>query len=87
MNKEIQDFSRQFIKDNLRLLPESTQINFKRMYSHYYVFDLEGNSHYKNKSEADLEKNINDVVDDIPSDKLDWAMTQVKNSVLNLQDN
>jgi hypothetical protein len=31
-------------------------------------------------SHKNLEKNINVVVDEIPAKKLDWALTQVKNS-------
>lgn len=34
-------------------------------------------------SHGDLEKDINDVVDAMPEDKLDWAMEQVGNSLLN----
>ena len=32
-------------------------------------------------SHTDLDKNIDDVVDDMPADKLDWAMQQVQNSL------
>lgn len=31
-------------------------------------------------SHENLEKNINDVVDGMPTKKLDWALTQVKNT-------
>jgi hypothetical protein len=31
-------------------------------------------------SHKNLEKNVSDVVDEIPSKKLDWALTQAKNS-------
>jgi hypothetical protein len=33
-----------------------------------------------------LTKNINDVVDDMPQDKLDWAMQQVKSSLRKQKD-
>ena len=32
-------------------------------------------------SHKDLNKPINDVVDEMPCDKLDWALTQVHNSL------
>ena len=32
-------------------------------------------------SHTDLEKDINDVIDQMPEDKLDWAMQQVKRSL------
>jgi len=34
-----------------------------------------------------LDKDINDVIDTIPAEKLDWAMTQVQNSLDKLQKN
>jgi hypothetical protein len=32
-------------------------------------------------SHKDLEKDINQIVDDLPEDKLDWAMMQIQRSV------
>jgi len=32
-------------------------------------------------SHTDMDKDINDVIDQIPIDKLSWALTQVENSV------
>ena len=37
-------------------------------------------------SHTDLDKNINDVVDSIPDEKLDWAMCQVKRTVDSLKE-
>lgn len=64
MNKTIEQFTRQQIKEGLKLLPDVWQLKFKRMYSH-----------------KNLEADINSVVDDIPSEKLDLALSQVENSV------
>ncbi len=64
MNKQIQDFARQTLRDGLGQLPESTQFIFKKMYS-----------------PNDTTKPINDVVDSMPADKLDWAMQQVQRSL------
>lgn len=36
-------------------------------------------------SHKDLEKDIEAVVDDMPTDKLDWALTQVENSLKKLE--
>ena len=36
-------------------------------------------------SHNDLNADINNVVDNLPSDKLDWALTQVENSLLKLK--
>ncbi len=64
MNKELQDYARQKIKDGLSQLTEGNQEKFKRMYSH-----------------GDLDRDICDVVDSMPEEKLDWAMTQVSNTI------
>ena len=36
-------------------------------------------------SHKDLEKDIKAIVDDMPTDKLDWALTQVENSLKKLE--
>jgi len=64
MNKQMQNFARQTLKDGLAMLPESNHMLFKRMYSH-----------------KNLDADINDVVDAMPEDRLDWAMQQVENSI------
>lgn len=55
---------RQTIKNDLKKLPESNHLIFKRMYS-----------------PGNLDAKIEDVVDRMPVENLDWAMMQVKNSL------
>ena len=69
MNKQLQDFARQTLKDGLAKLPENNQMIFKRMYSH-----------------KNLDLHINDVVDIMPEDRLDWAMQQVQRSLDKIKD-
>lgn len=64
MNKQLQEFARNQLKEGLGRLPESNQMLFKRMYSH-----------------EDLSRDINDVVDFMPEEKLDWAMQQVQRTL------
>jgi hypothetical protein len=64
MNTQLQQFARNFLKENLNKLPEGNQLIFKRMYSH-----------------KKLDACINDVVDNMKEETLDWAMTQVQNSI------
>ena len=82
MNKQLQEFARQQLKEGLAALPENNQTIFKRMYSFQWKFDGEGRSFTPNGDKADLDKPISDVVDDMPEDKLDWAMQQVENSLI-----
>lgn len=71
MNKQLQDFARATLLEGLNKLPEGWQNRFKQMYA--------GNN--KRSVEDTWAIPIADVVRDIPADKLDWAMTQVQNSV------
>lgn len=68
MNKTVEDFMRNQIKNGLKQLPDSWKELFKRMYSH-----------------KDLSKDINKVVDDMPIEKLDWALSQVENSMKKME--
>lgn len=67
MNKTLEKFARDTLKENLAWL------------------DLHGGGHiriFKRMYSANnLELPIGKVVDNMPSDKLDWAMTQVQNSI------
>lgn len=36
-------------------------------------------------SHKDLEADINDVIDNMPTDKLEWALTQVENSITKIE--
>lgn len=71
MNSELHKYATDYLKENLSKLEEKNRVIFKRLYS--YPNGL-------NKP-PDLTANINDVVDKIPDDKLDWAMQQVKRSM------
>lgn len=64
MNPTVAEFIRKQIKEGLTLLPEKSQILFKRMYSH-----------------KDPDKPIDAIIDAMPTDQLDWALTQVQNSL------
>ena len=64
MNETLQNFARNYLKENLRLLPEDWQLTFKRIYSHQNLY-----------------KPINEIVDDMPEERLDPAMEQVRRSV------
>ena len=78
MNQSVIDFMRSEIKQGLKQLPEDWQLLFKRMYS------------YPNGNLSvlpDLEKPIDKVVDDMPVEKLDWALSQVQKSIAKIQVN
>ena len=78
MNQAVIDFMRSEIKKGLKQLPEDWQLLFKRMYSYPNG----------NLSELpDLEKPIDKVVDDMPVEKLDWALSQVQKSIAKIQVN
>lgn len=62
MNDALQEFARAEIKDGLSRLEEGPRTLFAKMYGHPY----------------DPETPINDVVDAMPAEKLDWAMEQVR---------
>jgi hypothetical protein len=76
MNDQLQSFAREELKKGLALLPESWQDKFKLMY---------GREDTKLRSEEDIREikaiPINEVVDSMSEDKLDWAMQQVNNSI------
>ncbi len=75
MNNQLQAFARQTLKDGLDRLPAGWQRKFALMYGR------QGGK----RSVADTEAmSIYDVVDEIPGDKLDWAMEQVENSLRKL---
>jgi len=72
MNKELQDFARASLKSGLSQLPESWHRTFKLMYAR------DGG---KRSIEDSVAMPINDVVDLMSADQLDWAMQQVGNSI------
>ena len=71
MNQTLQKFAREQLKSGLAMCTEGEQTLFKRMYS--FPKGL-------NKP-ADLEKDIDVVVDDMDSEKLNWAMQQVERTL------
>lgn len=62
MNKKVENFLRQQIKDGLMLCNEKQQDLFVRMYA---------------KPPYDSNTVVFDIVDKMPSNKLEWALTQV----------
>ena len=66
MNKHLQGFARNFIKERLQQLPAEQQLIFNRMYAH-----------------KNLDRSVDEAVDAMPADKLDWAMQQVETSYAN----
>lgn len=75
MNEILDKFARATLKTELARLPEEWQGRFKVMYG---CFVEEGK---KGMIEEIKLIPINDIVDKMPSEKLDWAMTQVQNSL------
>ncbi len=65
MNKKLEEFARKTLKYNLSCCGRAEQDLFKRMYSPM----------------ADLSLPIATVIDQMEADKLDWAMTQVDNTM------
>lgn len=72
MNRHLIDFARKYLKDNLAKLPKSWHETFILMY---------GRDNERRSVEEAKALDINDVVDNMPTDKLDWAMSQVENSL------
>lgn len=72
MNSQLQTFARQYIKDGLAKLDEGNHHTFKLMYAR--------NGGRRSVADA-VAMPINDVVDKIPEEKLDWAMQQVDRSI------
>ena len=79
MNDELQKFAREQIKNGLSKLPESNRIIFKKMYSY------PGWTNNPVDNLSDQKMDINDVVDKMPADKLDWAMQQVSRSLKKME--
>ena len=76
MNIQLQEFARQTLKDGLKQLPHDWQNTFKLMY---------GRNNGKRSVEDAKLMPIESIVEEIPPDKLDWAMQQVKNSIEKLK--
>lgn len=75
MNSTLEQFARNTLKEELTKLPESIHRIFKLMY---------GRKNGK-RSIPDMDAmDITAVVDEMETEKLDWAMQQVANSVAKL---
>jgi hypothetical protein len=72
MNDQLRQFARKNIKDGLSQLPDNWQQKFKMMY---------GRNNGERSLEDAIAMSVNDVVDEMADDKLDWAMTQIANSI------
>lgn len=70
MNSTLKAVAREKILEGLKELPEGWNIKFKLMY---------GSSCAGDRNMRDVP--IEEVVDNIPEEKVDWALTQVENSV------
>lgn len=81
MNETIKEFAKSKIREGLAEIPEEWQITFKLMYArgkrvkHLWQRSVE---------EAKLVP-LDQVVDEIPDEKLDWALTQIENSLKSLE--
>jgi len=80
MNTELQKFARTTLKDELSKCTEAQQLIFKRM---YIPWALEIINENRRLTEEELAMPINDLVDKMPEDKLDWAMQQVQRTLDN----
>jgi hypothetical protein len=75
MNKDLEFYARGALVERLATLPKANQEIFKLMYGR-----LNGK-----RSLADTKTmSIKDVVAEMEAEKLDWAMTQVNNSIAQL---
>lgn len=72
MNEQLQNYARTALLDGLQQLPESHQEFFKLMY---------GRDDGRRSVEDAKAMPIEDVVSQMPDNKLDWAMQQVQNSI------
>ena len=72
MNDQLQYYARNELKDGLSRLPTKWQETFKLMY---------GRNGGKRNVEDSKAMDINAVVDEMPADRLDWAMQQVYRSL------
>lgn len=75
MNHILQKVAREYLKENIQKLPEDWQHTFKLMYAR--------NNGRRSVEEASLIP-INDAIDRMPEESLDWAMIQVENSLIKL---
>jgi hypothetical protein len=73
MNRTLEQFAREEILNGLSECTEAEQLMFRRMYSPP-VRGCDGQFDYYNKT-------IEEIVSGLPAEKLDWALTQVENTL------
>ena len=72
MNEQLQQFARDALKTGLAQLPNDWQRTFKLIY---------GRDDGRRSVEGAVAMSVDEVVEAVPADKLDWAMSQVQNSL------
>jgi hypothetical protein len=72
MNSKLQSFSRKSLKEDLGKLPTGWQDKFKKIYGRM--------GKYRDVENV-LDLSIDEVVDELPEKRLDWALQQVGNSL------
>ena len=82
MNKERAFYSRNYLKKKIKWLPERYQTLFKKTHSHTFKKDLEGWSFFAVNAIPDLNKDINQVIDGIPADRLSYALSQLERELI-----
>lgn len=81
MNDELQTFARQYLKENLSKLSKDQHNFFKAMYGRGVI--RHGN--FTRSLEQAYSIPIEEIINKMPVQKLDWAMQQVKNSLNELK--
>lgn len=79
MNAKLEKFARNSLKSDLAILPKENKRLFKLMYARKMVDGIATRT-----VEEAVEMDINDVVNEMPCEQLDWAMTQVENTLQNI---
>ena len=81
MNEIMQDFARATLKESLShpAIIDRNRDLFKKMYAHTDLSRTRGECQ-KGTCKC-LDRDINDVVDTMPEEKLDWAMQQVQQTI------
>lgn len=72
MNQQLQDYARDYLKTNVAALPDKNQRVFKLMY---------GRNRGKRSVEDATAMDVAAVIDEMPADKLDLAMEQVRRTI------
>lgn len=79
MNEEIEKYARACIKSGLDKLTDANRLLFKKMYA-----PLVDGGKCDDFGPHQVGMNINDVVDQMPSEKLDTALDQVNRTIAKL---